>query len=77
VSPSLDNWVLVAVVNKDVVDVVEVDLVFIHVSQAEEKWGVRRHDSKENSAERGSDFNISDRDTLWIISESNSVTSRR
>jgi hypothetical protein len=32
VSPFPDDWVLVAVVNKDVVDVVEIDLVFIYVS---------------------------------------------
>jgi hypothetical protein len=51
-------------VNEDVVDVVEIDLVFIHVSQAEEKWGVRRHDSEEDSAEQGLDFDVSDRDTL-------------
>jgi hypothetical protein len=64
VSPFPDDWVLVAVVNEDVVDVIEIDLVFIYVSQAEEKWGVRRHDSEEDSAERGLDFDVSDRDTL-------------
>jgi hypothetical protein len=34
VSPLADNWVLVAVMDEDVVYVVEIDPVFVHVRQA-------------------------------------------
>jgi hypothetical protein len=74
-SPLADDWILVAVMDEDVVYVVEIDAMFVHIGQAEQKWGICRHNSKQDSTKRCLDLNISDRDTLWIISKSNSVTS--
>lgn len=78
VSPFVDNWVLLPVsVNKQVVDVVEVEAMTIHVCQAYQKRCVCRHNGKADQTKWCINLYVSKRHTLGVVTKSDAVASCR
>jgi len=72
-APFTDHRVFFLAMNQNVSNVIEVNLMPIHVSKAEEERGIRSHDLEEDGAEGGLDANGADRHDIRVITKSNAM----
>ena len=59
--------------HKYIADVVEVDVMFVHIAKTEQEWGIRMNDLKVCFAQGRADTCGTERYDVWIITEANAV----
>jgi hypothetical protein len=64
-----NNRVFLAVINQYIIDIIEVNIVAIHICQTKQEEGINKHYGEINVAEKGFNTYCSQRKYFGIITE--------